>query len=435
MHGLRTRASELVTERLGPRRDLDIARKLESDVGKDRFTSLDQNLAKRAQENRLSFGEARGSGERFNRTLAIRRLQHLEKLGLAARAGPNVWTLETGWEATLKQLGRRGDIVRTMAAAMGAPQIVGAFEIFDASQQRKIVGRVAAQGPVNELRNQRFLVVEGTDGRHWYIDGGEAGALPPLGAVVEVSAINAAPKAADRTIARIAKSHEGIYSDAVHSADDPYSTPEYREAHKRRLEALRRGGVVERGADGTWRIPADYLERAAAFEAKRGGVAKIDVHSWISIEDQMKRRALTWLDDLDAEQLGATGFGREARAASTRRIAWLQEQGILSASEARLSGSAREALNRQEFEAIKAGERRRSGRQFVMLERGASFHGAFEKTIDGASRRFAVIGGSGRFTLATSRPQMELYRGQTMTIRMGKGGIEWDVGSTIGRTQ
>lgn len=46
-------------------------------------------------------------------------------------------------------------------------------------------------------------------------------------------------------------------------------------AHVRRLEALRRAGIVEREADGVWRVPGDLAEQGRQYDAQRlaGGVA------------------------------------------------------------------------------------------------------------------------------------------------------------------
>ncbi|MDP9900739.1 hypothetical protein J2W36_003005 [Variovorax ginsengisoli] len=63
-------------------------------------------------------------------------------------------------------------------------------------------------------------------------------------------------KAVDRNVFA---SSDGIYSTAIHRAQlkqtghrDPQATVDM---HVRRSEALRRNGVVERLADGVWRIP------------------------------------------------------------------------------------------------------------------------------------------------------------------------------------
>ncbi|WP_375600770.1 DUF3363 domain-containing protein, partial [Acetobacter tropicalis] len=80
----------------------------------------------------------------------------------------------------------------------------------------------------------------------------------------------AGPRPADREIVSVA-SRDGVYRADAHLAH-ARSMPRipggdantYVASHVRRLEALRRAGVVERIEDGRWQIPGDYLERAAA---------------------------------------------------------------------------------------------------------------------------------------------------------------------------
>ena len=57
------------------------------------------------------------------RLLLIGRLQRLQRLGLADEAQPGTWTVHNDAEKTLRALGERGDIIRTMQRAMrGEPR-------------------------------------------------------------------------------------------------------------------------------------------------------------------------------------------------------------------------------------------------------------------------------------------------------------------------
>ncbi len=51
-NGLRSRAQELATEELGPRREVDVRRSLAREVTQARFTTLDCELERRAQNGR-----------------------------------------------------------------------------------------------------------------------------------------------------------------------------------------------------------------------------------------------------------------------------------------------------------------------------------------------------------------------------------------------
>jgi len=281
--GMRRMASDLVTRQLGPRQDLEIARSQEAEVTKERFTGIDRRLASKLIQGRIEISKAQGIYQRFERTLDIRRLRELEKLQLATPDGKMAWRMTEGWQGSLKSMGRRHDVIRSMSQAMGNEQALGRMKIFDSSDadQKPILGRIKAIGPEDELRDTRFVVVEGLDGHHWHVSLGayEPGNFPGIGAVVEVHPNEAKVRQSDKIIAEVALAHDGIfalahdgiYSDAHHEAHDPTSTAAFREAHKRRLEALRRAGFATRNTDGSWEIGPDHLEQAKRYEMSKTG--------------------------------------------------------------------------------------------------------------------------------------------------------------------
>ena len=433
--GMRRRAQDLVTERLGPRRDLEIARSRRLEVDQERFTGIDRRIAADIAGGAVEIGEANGAAGRFERSLRIARLRRLENLKLAERDGPMRWRLKEGWQDSLKALGRRGDIIRSIAAVSG-DAYRGPVSIFSGAdaRQRPVLGRVAATGPGDELRDTRFLVIDGLDGRRWHVGLGalEPGAAPPVGAIVEAAPARAGPKRSDRVIAAVAALNGGLYSDALHAEDDPASTRDYRDAHKRRLEALRRAGLVERRADGVFLIPPDFLERAASFEARRGEGVKIEVKSWIGIDAQIGARAPAWLDAFDAGDSSAGGFGAEAAKAQRARLAFLRREGLLPEGAARLEPASARALEKAEHASAAAAEAARSGRAHRTLDAAGRFEGVYEGTVDLAQGRFARIGRAKEFTLVPWRPEIERARGQAMTIRRTGRGVEWTLGKARG---
>jgi hypothetical protein len=128
--GFRHRAAELATEWLGPRTELEIQQTLQREVEQERWTSLDRTLQREAGE------DGRVQIERFNeptlqrqRLLLIGRLQRLQRLGLADEVQPGTWAIHADAEKTLRALGERGDIIRTMQRAMsGQPRELAVFE-------------------------------------------------------------------------------------------------------------------------------------------------------------------------------------------------------------------------------------------------------------------------------------------------------------------
>jgi type IV secretory pathway VirD2 relaxase len=423
--GLRGRASQIVTETLGPRRDIDIARAAGRDVSADRFTGLDREIAGRAMDGRVRIIQGDGPGGRFREALVARRMKHLESLYLATKSGARDWALKPGWEAALQAMGRRGDIVRSLAKGLPAEIAASGVRFPDErlADAGPLEGIVLAQGPGDELRDTRFLVVEDMRGAQWYVpaDGLLPGDLPPVGGVVEMGRGKAAPRAADLVIADIAERSGGAWSEALHQASDPASSAAFRLAHKRRLEALRRAGIVTREADGGWEIPPDYLRKAAAHEAGKG--ARVVVRSWMALEAQANARALTWLDEAELESSGQVS----ARLATARqaRLTFLRSEGLLGEGEVSLSAATRLALRHEEFERVIASEAARSGRSVVTLDAGQSLEGKFERAIGLAQGRMALVGNEKAFALVPWRSGLDHRRGQSLVIEQKSGGISW----------
>ena len=112
-HGMRARASELVTRELGPESELDQLRKLEREVSAERFTRLDRALLRDLSEGVLTPST---KPERDPRQHALRmgRLRTLERLGLADEAAPGRGAWLGDIEPTLRRMGERGDIIKAM---------------------------------------------------------------------------------------------------------------------------------------------------------------------------------------------------------------------------------------------------------------------------------------------------------------------------------
>src|SRR5690606_31077202 len=119
-HGFRHRAAELATEWLGLRTELEIQRTLQREVEQERWTSLDRTLQREVGDDGQIHVE-RLNEPRLQRQclLLIGRLQRLQRMGLADEIRPSIWTLQADAEKTLRTLGERGDIIRTLQRAMG----------------------------------------------------------------------------------------------------------------------------------------------------------------------------------------------------------------------------------------------------------------------------------------------------------------------------
>lgn len=143
-------------------------------------------------------------------------------------------------------------------------------------------------------------------------------------------------RVADRNIAALAV--DGIYRTGHHLAvAQGKATPDRDPrkvvaAHVRRLEALRRAGIMEREAEGVWHIPGDLAERSRQYDAPPlgGGVAG-ELKSYLPIERQARVIGAARLDPQligDGKGLGDLGFGAEVKDALRQRTDFLAEQGL-----------------------------------------------------------------------------------------------------------
>lgn len=190
--GFRARAEGLVDLELGPRSEQEIRTGLEKDVTAERWTGLDRALQAASDEGGgiLDLRPPRGGSDTDLRRLMVGRAQTLERLGLAEKLGPASWSLKPGAEATLRDLGLRGDIIKTMHRAiadLNAERAPADFAIHG-ERPEPIIGRLAARGLDDELKGTAFAVIDGMDGRvhHIRFPSFEATTDVPPGGIVEL---------------------------------------------------------------------------------------------------------------------------------------------------------------------------------------------------------------------------------------------------------
>ena len=437
-HGMRERVSELVSLDLGPRTDREIEARLRRDVGAERLTRLDRGLLQARDGDGIVAGEGKSA---FDRALQAGRLRKLAALGLADKLGGGRWQLAEGMEDTLRALGERGDVIRTMQRALSAAGLErspGAQQVHEPALGQALVGRVVARGLDDELRDRHYLVVDGIDGRAHYvrIGAGESVEVLPEGAIVRLSARVAGVRQSDRTIAAIAAASEGRYSGALHHRHDAGATAGFVEAHLRRLEGLRRGLRLERDGEGVWTVPADYLERVEKQEARalRERPVEVEVLSPVPLAALPGHDGATWLDRVLADGEGApareAGFGREVRSALAVRRAWLLRQGLASDEQGELvmgTGTVA-ALRRRELLRVAAGLAQATGKDFVEPDDGMRVEGIVMRRIDLASGRFAVVENAHELALVPWRPALELAVGKQVSGVMREAGTSWTIG-------
>lgn len=445
--GMRERAMELATEWLGPRTELEIQRTLACEVEQERWTSLDRTLQREAVDGLVHTERLAEPRLQRQRLLLVGRLQNLQPMGLATETAPGTWAVHAEAESTLRAMGERGDIIRTMQRAMGGRQ--RELAVFQPGQEdggngRIILGRVVGKGLTDELYDRGYLVIDGVDGKAHYV------ALPPhteleqypAGAIVEVKG-SADVRAADRSIAALAS--DGLYRADHHLAIEqgrakPGRDPqEVVAAHVRRLEALRRAGIVERVAEGLWKVPDDLAERGRQYDAQRLGGVAVELKSHLPIERQARVIGATWLDQQligGGSGLGDLGFGGDAKQAMQQRADFLEEQGLAQRRGQRviLARNLLGTLRNRELALAAKDIASETGLEHRPVADGQRVAGIYRRSVMLASGRYAMLDDGMGFSLVPWRPVIEQRLGQQLAATVRGGGVSWEIGRQRGQS-
>lgn len=449
-NGIRERASDLATLELGPVTEIEQSRKLSAEIDQDRFTRIDRAMFEEAEDRFLDLRhEVADHRRQFDRTLRLRRLGKLEKMGLATEHAPGVWELSERMEPALRELGERGDIIRNMHKALkanGLERDPMTFQIHDVAPEIPITGRVVDKYRTDELGENLTVVVDGVDGRTHHIAGIDPARVEDtrIGSVIEIGPAENVSRPSDRTIAGMAES--GIYRPSRHLEQARFEGrvpggdyEGYVDAHVRRLEALRRAGIAERIDADQWRIPEDFESRAAAYDAGRNRQANIRILSAARLEQQIGADGATWLDRRlvtpDASDLAPTGFGKQVREAMDRR-----RQHHIDHGDASPGPNGGTLYRRNLLATLRAREIERIGGEmaasknlpFRAASDGQTVSGKFTGTVQLSSGKFAVVEQSHEFTLVPWRPVIDRQIGREVSGVVQGGSVSWQLGRQRG---
>ena len=440
--GMRERAAELATEWLGPRTELEIQQSLQREVDQERWTSLDRTLQREAQAGLIHINQpTEDSRHKQQRVLLIGRLQRLQHMGLAHESSPGVWAVQADAEQVLRTMGERGDIVRTMQRAMNdMPRDLAVFA--PSENARPVIGRVAAKGMADELYDRGYLVIDGIDGKAHYVALNAKAELEqyPMGAVVEARG-SADIRAADKNVAALTVN--GVYRTDHHltmakaQAAPGHDPKEMVDAHVRRLEALRRAGIVERVTEGVWRVPADLPEQGRQYDAQRLGGVAVELRSHLPIERQTRVIGATWLDQQligRASGIADNGFGSDVREALRQRSDFLVGQGLAERRGQRLilARNLLGTLRGREIDGAAKTIAAETGLTHRAVADGERVTGVYRRNVQLASGRFAMLDDGVGFSLVPWRPVIEQRLGQTITAVVRGGGVSWEFGKRRG---
>jgi type IV secretory pathway VirD2 relaxase len=460
--GIRERASEIVTLELGRQTELEVAKQLEREVDADRFTGLDRMLI--AEQQGREFTNLRPDQDmrdtfRQNRALLIERARKLERMELATEIETANGSYRQRPRPVLRELGERGDIIKTMHRALEREGLVedrhpSRYVLHRENATERIVGRVLDKGLGGDEMGERVrLVIDGVDGRVHHIEMDAARAEEVgRGMIVVAGSAPPGPRAADRNIMDVA-GQEGVYRPSLHleraraAIDRLGGDPEaFVRSHVCRLEALRRAGHAERIDVDHWRVPADLPERGQAYDLERDRAnIRVSVLSPTGLDQQIGHDGATWLDrELVSRQrivLAGEGFGQEVRAGLEKR-----KQALATMGHVNDLGDGRFRAPRDLIQRLEAADIERTGR-VLAAERGSQWRpagpgnhisGQLVGSTQLSSGRFAMIesfsgdGGLG-FSLVPWQPVLDNRIGQHISgVAMPGGGVDWSFARSRG---
>ncbi|MEI9405672.1 relaxase/mobilization nuclease domain-containing protein, partial [Mesorhizobium argentiipisi] len=361
--GMRDRARDLITQELGPRTDLDIRRSLESQVQSERWTQLDRQLLRDGRRTGVIDLAPRSHTQPDEyHALKIGRLRKLEVLGLASQVGPGQWIIDDKAEATLRELGERGDIIKRMHRALteqGIERGSGSYVLASENLDAPIVGRLIDRGLDDELGGTAYAVVDGVDGRTHHIR------LPSLEATGDGAA---------GSIVELRK-----FDDA--------------RGRRRVALAVRSDLTVDEqvGAPGATWLDRQAITRKPTELAESGFGA--------DVRHALDRRARHLLGQGLAERQG-------------NRI--------------KFTSNLLDTLRRRELEMIGEKLADDSGRTFNRAAGGEHVAGTYRQRLSLASGRFAMIDDGLGFQLVPWTPALENHLGQHVSgVARGDGGVDW----------
>ncbi len=363
-----------------------------------------------------------------------------------------MWTLSERLEPVMRELGERGDIIKAMHRALERrveERAAGSFVIGSGTEDKPVVGRLISKRLIDELGDRIGLVIDGVDGRVYHVEIGdiEIAKEARIGSIVQAGR-RPDLRPADRTIAELSDDL-GEYRPSYHrkliDSADVHLPPNadadaFVDSHVRRLEALRRAGIVERLGDDRWHIPDDFEQRVLAYDANRGRHANIKILSSYDLDRQVTSDGATWLDrqliSRNRIARASFGFGEEVTKALEARTDELIRQGHADRAPdgiVRARADLLATLQRQELQRTGAELAKEYNLPFHMAEAGDQVQGKCTGTLQLASGKFAMIEHAFEFQLVPWRPVIDEHLGREIAgVMLDGGGIEWKLGRVLG---
>jgi len=367
--GLRSRAEDLVDIELGPKAEHEIRKAFEKEVTAERWTRLDAEIQRAADETGYIDlrPEHTGPADPEFRRLMVGRLQHIGRMGLAIEGEVGQWVVGLEAERTLRDLGMRGDIIKTMHRAFvdrGQDRGVADYVVDGNPTGMPIIGRLVDRGLHDELSGEAYAVVDGVDGR----------------------------------------AHHVRFKGVVAFDQAPAN-----------------GGIVEVRSFGGPDDPRPTLILAARSDLDLQAQVTAPGSTWIDHR----------LVEREAMPLSQGGFGREVRDAMQARAEYLADHGLARREGQRIvmQRDLLDTLRRRELDAVGQKLAAETGLSHVQTQASEHVAGVVRQRLTLSSGRFAMIDDGLGFQLVPWARNLDRKLGQHVAgVARHGGGIEWSIG-------
>ena len=184
--------------------------------------------------------------------------------------------------------------------------------------------------------------------------------------------------------------------------------------------------------DGVWRVAADLPAQGAKYDVRKRGRLVVEVRSHLPLEQSVRALGATWLDRQliqGTAEIGDLGFGAEVRASLRQRIDFLVGQGLAERRAGRvlLRRNLLSILTKRELEQMGKTIASETGLAFRSTADGQRIGGQYQRDVQLASGRYAMLVAEKGFSLVPWKPVIEKHRGKTIAATVRGSDASWEI--------
>ncbi len=180
--GLRESSQDIATQHIGYRQEADIIKSLDRQINQNRFTGLDRELIKQTtalsavkhwyhdEPNSINFKNTKIKDS--DRLRLIKRLTHLEHMGLAKKHSGTAWEIRGDFEQALRVRQMSEDRLKTKfqhGKTLSDPEMPLVYLDSGEPLVNRLFGRVVGVGE-DDAKMKPYALIEAVDGRVYYLN-------------------------------------------------------------------------------------------------------------------------------------------------------------------------------------------------------------------------------------------------------------------------